>query len=87
MRLATTRVAVAIAGSSATATERWPSSAWMRTGFSSRTTSPTSSRRQKWSGFQPALTMLGKGERDATEEEIAALEAEHGPFMPSDGEG
>ena len=24
--------------------------------------------------------MLGKDERDATEEEIAALEAEHGPF-------
>jgi len=31
--------------------------------------------------------MLGKDERDATEEEIAALEAEHGPFLPSDGEG
>ncbi len=32
-------------------------------------------------------TMLGKDERDATEEEIAALEAEHGPFLPADGEG
>jgi hypothetical protein len=31
--------------------------------------------------------MLGKDERDATEEEIAALEAEHGPFQPVDGEG
>lgn len=26
-------------------------------------------------------------ERDATEEEIAALEAEHGPFLPADDEG
>ena len=32
-------------------------------------------------------TMLGKGEREATEEEIAALEAEHGPFLPADDEG
>ena len=31
--------------------------------------------------------MLGEGERDASEEEIAALEAEHGPFQPADGEG
>ena len=31
--------------------------------------------------------MLGKGEREATEEEIAALEAEHGPFLPADDEG
>lgn len=31
--------------------------------------------------------MLGKDEREATEEEIAALEAEHGPFQPADGEG
>jgi len=31
--------------------------------------------------------MLGEDERDATEEEIAALEAEHGPFRPADGEG
>jgi hypothetical protein len=31
--------------------------------------------------------MLGKDERDATEQEIAALEAEHGPFQPADGEG
>jgi hypothetical protein len=31
--------------------------------------------------------MLGKDERDATEEEIAALEAEYGPFLPADGEG
>jgi hypothetical protein len=30
--------------------------------------------------------MLGN-ERDATEEEVAALEAEHGPFQPADGEG
>jgi hypothetical protein len=32
-------------------------------------------------------TMLGKDEREATEEEIAAVEAEHGPFQPMDGEG
>lgn len=31
--------------------------------------------------------MLEEGEREATEEEIAALEAEHGPFLPADGEG
>lgn len=31
--------------------------------------------------------MLGKNERDATEGEIAALEAEHGPFLPADDEG
>jgi hypothetical protein len=31
--------------------------------------------------------MLGEGERDATEEDIAALEAEHGPFQPAGGEG
>lgn len=31
--------------------------------------------------------MLGEDERDATEEEIAALEAEYGPFQPADGEG
>jgi len=31
--------------------------------------------------------MLGKGERAATAEEVAALEAEHGPFQPADGEG
>jgi hypothetical protein len=31
--------------------------------------------------------MLGKDERAATDEEIAALEAEHGPFLPADGEG
>jgi hypothetical protein len=31
--------------------------------------------------------MLGKDEREATEEEIAALEAERGPFQPADGEG
>lgn len=31
--------------------------------------------------------MLGKDERDATEEEVAALEAAHGPFLPADGEG
>jgi hypothetical protein len=33
------------------------------------------------------IEMLGKGERDATEEEIAVLEADHGPFLPADGEG
>lgn len=32
-------------------------------------------------------TILGKDERDATEGEIAALEAEHGPFLATDGEG
>jgi hypothetical protein len=31
--------------------------------------------------------MLGKDEREATEQEIAALEAEHGRFQPADGEG
>jgi len=31
--------------------------------------------------------MLGKNEREASKEEIAALEAEHGPFQPADGEG
>jgi hypothetical protein len=31
--------------------------------------------------------MRGKDERDATEEEIAALEAEHGSLLPVDGEG
>jgi hypothetical protein len=31
--------------------------------------------------------MLAEGEREATEEEIAALEAEHGPFQAADGEG
>lgn len=31
--------------------------------------------------------MLDDAERDATDEEIAALEAEHGPFLPSDHEG
>jgi hypothetical protein len=33
------------------------------------------------------LAMLGEDEREATEEEIAALEAVHGPFHPADGEG
>jgi hypothetical protein len=33
------------------------------------------------------IAMLGKGERDAAEEEIAALEAEDGPFLLADGEG
>lgn len=32
-------------------------------------------------------TMLGKEEREVSEEEIAALEAEHGPFQAADGEG
>lgn len=31
--------------------------------------------------------MLDKDEREATEEEIVTLEAEHGPFQPMDGEG
>jgi hypothetical protein len=31
--------------------------------------------------------MLGEDERDATEEDVAALETEHGPFLPADGEG
>jgi len=31
--------------------------------------------------------MLGKDEREATEEEITALEATHGPFQAADGEG
>lgn len=30
--------------------------------------------------------MLGKDEREATEE-IAALESDHGPFQSADGEG
>jgi hypothetical protein len=31
--------------------------------------------------------MLGEGEREATKEEIAALEIAHGPFQSADGEG
>lgn len=31
--------------------------------------------------------MLGEDERDATAEEIAAIEAAFGPFLPPDGEG
>lgn len=31
--------------------------------------------------------MLGRGERDATAEEVAAVEAAQGPFLPADGEG
>ena len=31
--------------------------------------------------------MLAKGEREAIEDEIAVLEAEHGPFQAADGEG
>jgi hypothetical protein len=31
--------------------------------------------------------MLVRGEREATEDEIAVLEAEHGPFQAADGEG
>jgi hypothetical protein len=30
---------------------------------------------------------LVRGEREATEDEIAALEAQHGPFQAADGEG
>lgn len=35
----------------------------------------------------PWRTMLGQGEREVSGEEIAALEAEHGPFQAADGEG
>jgi hypothetical protein len=31
--------------------------------------------------------MLCEGERDATEEGTAGMEAEHGPFLPGDREG
>jgi hypothetical protein len=31
--------------------------------------------------------MLGKDEREVSDEEIAASEAEHGPFQAADGEG
>ena len=31
--------------------------------------------------------MLGEDEREVSDEEIAALEAEHGPFQPADDEG
>lgn len=31
--------------------------------------------------------MLGEDEREATEHEVAALEAAHEPFLPADGEG
>lgn len=31
--------------------------------------------------------MLGEDERDATAEEIAAIEAVYGPLLPADGEG
>lgn len=31
--------------------------------------------------------MLGEDERDANAGEIAAVEAEHGPFVSADGEG
>jgi hypothetical protein len=31
--------------------------------------------------------MLGEDERAVIDEEIAALEAEHGLFLPTDGEG
>jgi len=35
----------------------------------------------------PWEAMLGEDERETTEEEVAALEAAHGPFLPADGEG
>lgn len=35
----------------------------------------------------PWKAMLGKDEREATEEEIVGLEAEHGPFQSPDAEG
>ncbi len=31
--------------------------------------------------------MLGKDEREVSDEEIAVLEAEHAPFQAADGEG
>jgi hypothetical protein len=31
--------------------------------------------------------MLGRNEREVSEEEIVALEVEHGPFQAADGEG
>jgi hypothetical protein len=31
--------------------------------------------------------MLGEDERDANVDEITAIEAEDGPFLPADGEG
>ncbi|HET7588839.1 MAG TPA: hypothetical protein VFK14_01450 [Solirubrobacterales bacterium] len=31
--------------------------------------------------------MLAAGEREGTEDEVAVLAAEHGPFQPADGEG
>lgn len=31
--------------------------------------------------------MLGNDEREVSDEEIAALEVEHGPFQAADGEG
>jgi hypothetical protein len=31
--------------------------------------------------------MIEPAEREATDEEIAALEAEYGQFLPADGEG
>jgi hypothetical protein len=34
-----------------------------------------------------STAILAKGEREATEDEIAVLEAECGPFQPADGEG
>lgn len=41
-----------------------------------------------WEG-NPTLwkEMLDEDERDATVEEITAVEVEHGPFLPADGEG
>jgi hypothetical protein len=35
----------------------------------------------------PWEAMLGEDEREATEEEAAALEAAYGPLLPADGEG
>lgn len=35
----------------------------------------------------PWWAMLGEGERDATAEEVAAIDAAFGPFLPPDGEG
>jgi hypothetical protein len=35
----------------------------------------------------PWEAMLGEDESEATEEEVAAVEAAHGPFLPADGKG
>jgi hypothetical protein len=37
--------------------------------------------------FSAKAILARHGERAATSEEFAAFEAEHGPFLPPDGEG